>query len=79
MDNVEVALARLEERSKALNSNMLDMQKSMDKISAKIDGLDSKFTTKDEFSPVRKVVYGALWIIGGVLITALFGTVIFLP
>lgn len=58
IDSNEVLLARIDERTKRLEDDMVSLKEQ----------LTSRFVTKEEFGPIRNLVYGG---VGLTLITVL--------
>ena len=61
-NNHDALLARLDERSKS-------MKESLDKL---IDALPKNYVNKEDFDPVKRIVYG----LTGAVLFAVFGAII---
>lgn len=63
-DTNEVLLARIDERTKRLEEDFIDFKEQ----------LSSKFVTKEEFLPIKNIVYGGV----GLTLVTVVGAVLYL-
>lgn len=68
-ESTEVLLARIDERTKRLEDDFIDFK----------DKLESNFVTKEEFNPVRSIVYSFCGLILMGVIGAIIALVIKTP
>ena len=72
-ETIEVTLARIDERIKATNSDIALIQKDIAEIR---QCLKDEYVTLDKFTPVQKLVYGVVGVVGGAILVALFQVIL---
>lgn len=77
-EDIEIMLARIDERVKNIHSNTDQIQSHVDTIKTDLKGeikdlsndIRDNYTTKDEFNPIKRIVYTAAFAIIGSFIGA---------
>jgi len=79
-ENISIHLKYLIDQNAKLTEQMVKLEDRLadkvDKLNDKIDALNKKFVTKEEYEPLKKIVYGVVLLIFASAITLITGALL---